>query len=98
MGRTQATGRGRVPHHSVCRRAPQAEAGHPEGVRSGIRERRLGDCPAMDEAGAKVIAVSDSQGCVFNGNGLPTRRLIDYKRETGRVSGFPESSRCRWRH
>ena len=45
----------------------------------------------MDEAGAKVIAVSDSQGCVFNGNGLPTGRLIDYKKKTGSVSGFPES-------
>ena len=45
----------------------------------------------LDEAGAKVIAVSDSQGGVHNGNGLPPGKLIDYKNRTGSVSGFPES-------
>ena len=42
LGRIEATGRGCVLHHRVCRRTPQAEAGQPEGVRAGIRERRLG--------------------------------------------------------
>ena len=45
----------------------------------------------LDEAGATVIAVSDSQGCVYNGNGLPPGKLLDYKNRTGSVSGYPES-------
>lgn len=45
----------------------------------------------LHEAGAKVIAVSDSRGCVYNGNGLPPGKLIEYKERTGSVSGFPES-------
>jgi glutamate dehydrogenase/leucine dehydrogenase len=45
----------------------------------------------LHEAGAKVLAVSDSAGCIFNKNGLDIPELIHMKSITGRVSGFPES-------
>jgi glutamate dehydrogenase/leucine dehydrogenase len=43
------------------------------------------------EAGAKIIAVSDSTGCVFNRNGLDIPELINMKAMCGHVDGFPES-------
>jgi len=45
----------------------------------------------LEEAGAKVIAVSDSTGCIFNRNGLNIRELMHLKALTGKVEGFPES-------
>jgi glutamate dehydrogenase/leucine dehydrogenase len=43
------------------------------------------------EAGAKIIAVSDSTGCVFNRDGLDIPELINMKAMCGHVEGFPES-------
>ncbi len=43
------------------------------------------------EAGAKIIAVSDSTGCVFNRDGLNVPELINMKTLCGHVDGFPES-------
>ena len=45
----------------------------------------------LHEAGAKVIAVSDSTSCVYNPQGLNIPELIHMKALTGRVEGFPES-------
>ncbi|HEV2348958.1 MAG TPA: glutamate dehydrogenase [Terriglobia bacterium] len=40
-------------------------------------------------AGAIVIAVGDSRGCVYHGNSLDVGKLIDHKEKTGNVIGFP---------
>jgi glutamate dehydrogenase len=45
----------------------------------------------LHEAGAKVIAVSDSTGCVYNKDGLNIPELIHMKALCGHVEGFPES-------
>jgi glutamate dehydrogenase/leucine dehydrogenase len=45
----------------------------------------------LHEAGANVIAVSDSTGCVYNRNGLNIPELIHMKALCGHVEGFPES-------
>ena len=45
----------------------------------------------LHESGAKVIAVSDSTGCVYNRNGLNIPELMHMKALTGKVEGFPES-------
>ena len=45
----------------------------------------------LHEAGAKVIAVSDSTGCIYNQNGLNIPEVIHMKALTGHVEGFPES-------
>ena len=37
---------------------------------------------------AKVIAVNDSRGSIYNSKGLDIPKLIEHKKETGRVSGF----------
>jgi glutamate dehydrogenase/leucine dehydrogenase len=45
----------------------------------------------LEEAGAKVIAVSDSTSCIYNRNGLNIKELMHLKALTGKVEGFPES-------
>lgn len=41
--------------------------------------------------GAKVIAVNDSQGGVYNQNGIDIKRLQQHKQESGSVIGFKGS-------
>jgi glutamate dehydrogenase (NAD(P)+) len=43
----------------------------------------------LHEDGAKILAVSDSKGGIFNGEGLDPIKVIAYKEETGTVTGFP---------
>ncbi len=43
----------------------------------------------LHDLGAKVIAVSDSRGGVYNPLGLDPREVMKHKRETGSVVGFP---------
>ena len=45
----------------------------------------------MSEAGAKVVAVSDAWGGIYNKNGLDIARLIEHVAKTGRVMGFAEA-------
>ncbi len=42
-----------------------------------------------EEFGAKVIAVSDSKGGVYNPQGLSVRQLMEHKTESGSVINFP---------
>jgi len=42
----------------------------------------------MHDAGAKVIAVSDSRGGIYNSKGLDPKAVFDFKKETGTVVGF----------
>ncbi|WP_303909509.1 Glu/Leu/Phe/Val family dehydrogenase [Thiohalomonas denitrificans] len=41
------------------------------------------------EAGCRVVAVSDSRGGVYAEDGLNVPALLEHKRQTGRVAGFP---------
>ena len=43
------------------------------------------------EAGYKVIAVNDSQGAIYNRNGLDIEKLRQHKKENGSVAGFTEA-------
>jgi len=45
----------------------------------------------LHQAGAKIIAVSDSTGCVYNRDGLNVPELMHMKALCGHVDGFPES-------
>lgn len=41
------------------------------------------------DAGAKLIAASDSKGAIYNPDGIDARGLLRHKAETGAVKGFP---------
>lgn len=44
---------------------------------------------AQQMFGATVVAVSDSQGGVFDPRGLSYREVVEFKEQTGSVAGFP---------
>src|SRR5207247_7984665 len=48
-----------------------------------------GTARLMEEAGCTIVAVSDEYGGIYNPLGLPVRRLIEHRREHGRLEGYP---------
>jgi len=46
----------------------------------------------LQEAGAQVIAVSDSRVGIHNEKGLNVPQIIDYKEKTGSLEGYPQVS------
>lgn len=42
----------------------------------------------VQESGAKIIAISDSKGGIYNSKGLDSKAVLDFKKETGTVVGF----------
>jgi len=42
----------------------------------------------VHQAGAKVVAVSDSRGGIYSPQGLDPKAVLDFKKETGTVVGF----------
>jgi glutamate dehydrogenase (NAD(P)+) len=43
----------------------------------------------LDEAGCKVVAVSDEYGGLYNPRGLPVRKLLEYRAREGSLKGYP---------
>src|SRR5664279_5178254 len=91
LGRNEATGRGvfyTIQSASEHLHMPLAGA---RVVVQGFGNAGSIAAQMLHEAGAKVIAVSDSTGCVYNRNGLNIPELIHMKALCGHVEGFPES-------
>ncbi|MGB0716789.1 MAG: Glu/Leu/Phe/Val family dehydrogenase [Phycisphaerae bacterium] len=91
VGREEATGRGTV---IVTREACQAFGIPLKGARVAIQGfGNVGSWTAtlIDELGAKVLAVSDVYGAIFNGNGLDIPALREHVAASGSVVGFKGS-------
>ncbi|HTS25699.1 MAG TPA: Glu/Leu/Phe/Val dehydrogenase [Bryobacteraceae bacterium] len=93
LGRNEATGRGVFyTIRSSCRNL----AIPLEGARTVVQGfGNAGSIAAtlMCQAGAKVIAVSDTRGCIFNPRGLDIPAVVVFKNRTGSVVGFPGSEK-----
>jgi glutamate dehydrogenase/leucine dehydrogenase len=91
LGRNEATGRG-VFYTTV---SSCEHLGIPmKGARVAVQGfGNAGSIAAMlfHEAGGKVVAVSDTKGCIFNAKGLDIPAVIAFKARTGSVVRFPES-------
>jgi glutamate dehydrogenase/leucine dehydrogenase len=89
LGRNEATGRG--VFYTI--RGSCQNLGIPlQGARTVVQGfGNAGSIAAnlMYEAGAKVIAVSDTKGCIFNAKGLDIPAVVAFKNRTGSVVGFP---------
>ncbi len=48
-----------------------------------------------DIAGAKIVAVSDSKGGIYNKQGLDPNKVLQHKMETGSVINFPQAENIR---
>jgi glutamate dehydrogenase/leucine dehydrogenase len=91
LGRNEATGRGVFyTIQSACDHLQMSLKGATVVVQ-GFGNAGSIAAQLLHEAGAKVIAVSDSAGCVYNRNGLNIPELIHMKALCGHVEGFPES-------
>jgi glutamate dehydrogenase (NAD(P)+) len=91
LGRFAATGRG------VAYVAAEALKAHDMSVQEAATVVQgfgnVGSMAAlfMHEAGAKVIAVSDVEGGIYNEHGLDPRELLDYLRREGTIATFPDA-------
>jgi glutamate dehydrogenase (NAD(P)+) len=89
LGRDRATGHGLM----IVTREALACANQPlEGARVAIQGfGNVGAASAalLSQAGARIVAVSDSSGGTFNPHGLAPSALERHKRETGRLVNYP---------
>lgn len=47
----------------------------------------------MEKAGARIVAVSDSRGCVYNPDGLSSKILADVKEKSGTVTNYKDAQK-----
>ena len=89
LGRTEATGRGLS--FTVREAAKKQNINMKEAVVvvQGFGNAGQFAAQLVEEQGAKIIAVSDTQGAIINKNGFKANELIKYKLEKKSISGFP---------
>ncbi|MBI2467840.1 MAG: Glu/Leu/Phe/Val dehydrogenase [Candidatus Rokubacteria bacterium] len=89
LGRTEATGRG----VTVATREALTALGRPlQGARVAVQGfGNVGSVSAtlLHDAGARIVAASDSGGGTLNPRGLDPRALLRHKRESGRLADYP---------
>jgi glutamate dehydrogenase (NAD(P)+) len=88
LGRVEATGRGVM----ICTLAALGHIGvKPHAARVAVQGfGNVGSVSArlLEEAGCTIVAVSDEYGGLYNGLGLPVRKLIEHRRQHGQLEGF----------
>ncbi|HEX5905163.1 MAG TPA: Glu/Leu/Phe/Val dehydrogenase [Candidatus Nitrosocosmicus sp.] len=92
LGRNEATGRGlsfTVREASKRKNISMSEA---TVVVQGFGNAGQFAAQLVEEQGAKIIAVSDTQGAIINKNGFSANELIKFKKENKTIKGFPGSS------
>ena len=91
LGRAEATGRGVM----FCTlEALKCQGRSPEGatvVVQGFGKVGAPSAYLLQDQGARVVAVSDVFGGVYNANGLDARDLLAYVKRTGSVVGYPNA-------
>jgi len=91
LGRNEATGRGVFyTIQCACEHLGMSLKGA-RVVVQGFGNAGSIAAQLLHEAGAKVIAVSDSRACILNHEGINIPELIHMKTLTGHVEGFPET-------
>lgn len=99
-GRTEATGRGVVyALNEIC---SYAEDMKPLGLSTGLEGKRviiqgLGNvgfntAKIIQEYGAKIIAIAESDGAVVDGEGVDPVDLLRYRTEKKSVQGYPKGT------
>ena len=91
LGRAEATGRGVT---LIARKALEVSGINARGATAVVQGfGKVGSVSAylLQDQGIKVIAVSDIQGGVYRRDGLDTRDVLRFARETGSVVDYPEA-------
>jgi glutamate dehydrogenase (NAD(P)+) len=87
-GRVEATGRGVVVALEEAARTRGLDLGNARVVVQGFGNVGATAAKIAEEAGAKVVGVSDALGGIYNPNGLPIREI--FQRYAGREGGIGE--------
>ncbi|MBV9578263.1 MAG: Glu/Leu/Phe/Val dehydrogenase [Chloroflexi bacterium] len=90
-GRQEATGRGVIYTLQEAAKAIDLELNGARVVVQGYGSAGQSAARFIAELGARVIAVSDSRGGVFDGDGLDLALVTRHKQETGSVIGTPRT-------
>lgn len=92
LGRNEATGRGLS--FTVREAAKRLDISMKDAtvVVQGFGNAGQFAAQLVEELGAKIIAVSDTQGAIMNKNGFMANELIKFKRDNKTIIGFPGSS------
>ena len=91
LGRNEATGRGVFYTIQCACEHLQLPLKGAKVVVQGFGNAGSIAAQLLEDAGARVIAVSDSTSCIYNRNGINIKELMHLKALTGKVQGFPES-------
>ena len=92
-GRTEATGRGvaKVTELAILKRK-QKMSGTKVAIEGFGNVGQYSALILANEKGAKIVALSDSKGGIYNANGLDIEEIMDYKKSKGTLSGYPKGS------
>ena len=88
LGRDKATARGCMFVVDEALKELGIEQAGARVAIQGFGNAGLHAAELMQDAGYKIVAVSDSRGGIANDKGLDVKKLIAYKAETGSVTGF----------
>lgn len=89
LGRTEATGRGLSFTVREAVKRQNINMNEATVVVQGFGNAGQFAAQLVEEQGAKVIAVSDTQGAIINKNGFKVNELIKFKTENKSIRGFP---------
>ena len=93
FGRVEATGRGVMLSVREAARLVNLPLEGATVVVQGFGNVGSVAAALLHELGCRIIGVSDSRGGIYNGGGLDPARVLQHKRATGSVVGFPGSER-----
>ncbi|MFN8473293.1 MAG: Glu/Leu/Phe/Val dehydrogenase [Anaerolineae bacterium] len=93
LGRVEATGRGVVYTAREAAHTMDMPLAGARTVVQGFGNVGSIAAKAMVENGAKVVAVSDQYGGIYNPRGLHIDSVIDAVRQMGRVDGYADADR-----
>ncbi|WP_458743346.1 Glu/Leu/Phe/Val family dehydrogenase [Candidatus Nitrosocosmicus sp. T] len=92
LGRTEATGRGLSFTVREAAKRLNINMNGATVVVQGFGNAGQFAAQLVEEQGAKVIAVSDTQGAIINKNGFSVNELIKFKLENKSIHDFPSST------
>lgn len=91
LGRREATGRGLVYMIEAAARHTGLGLDGAAAVVQGFGNVGSFTAQFLEEAGAKIVAVSDVSTGLYNPKGMPVRSLMEYVAENRVLMGYPEA-------
>ncbi len=89
LGRNEATGRGVMVATAKALKVKGMDLRGASVAVQGYGNVGATSACLLQEAGARVVAVSDSRGGIYDPHGLDARAVLRFKQETGSVVGYP---------